>query len=245
MVFAKLFSKLFTFLKTCAILILLNDYFRRNYEEKYNEIVINASVRSIYAFSKCQIHFNTYLLQLQDFINNNPILKNMIRQLFPQNIRLNEISQIKNDEMHIKHYESNNNDAYFTHHENCIYILSDNEKAIDNCVNKVIFHSPPFKLVYELSNIQFMLLEIKLGDTSYKIDLKTDIYNYYVIGNILDKRFFTYYLRNYHIADKSIIEHIAQSDTLFVKLIDHEVNVRELEITDKKYITIQKENYDY
>lgn len=241
------FSTLFAILKTCTFLLILEDYFRRNYEYQYNIIIIKASVHGIYAISKCQILFNKMQERFIEFINDKPQLKNAVKLLTHQNVRMNEICQIKNDEIHIKYYSTNA--KCFDDDKESIYIFSDNERALENkCINKVICNPSTFNASYEHSNIQFMLVEIKLEDIAYKIDLKTDAYNYYIVGNILDKRFFAYYLRNYHIvdlADKSKVEYMKNANSIFIKLIDHEVNVRELEITDKKYITIQKDNYDY
>lgn len=252
------FTTLFNILRTCAFLLILEDYFRRNYEYEYNLVIIKVSVHGIYAISKCQILFNKIQQRFIEYTSDKPILKNALKLLSQKNIRMNEICQIKNDEIHTSYYSKDTKYFEDDHDKNTIYVFSDNEKGLENrSINKIILNPLTFKTSsyeqifnasYEQSNIQFMLLEIKLQDNTYKIDLKTDSYNYYIVGNILDKMFFTYYLRNYHIvdiADKSNLEYMKNSDSIFIKLIDHEVNVRELEITDKKYITIQKDNYDY
>jgi hypothetical protein len=91
-----------------------------------------------------------------------------------------------------------------------------------------------------------MLVEVKIGDKTFKIDLKTDNENFYIINNILDKRFFTYYLKNYqHYNFKDEDFNDINLDKLSLKIIDNNVNVRELEITDDKFIIIKKDEYIY
>ena len=123
--------------------------------------------------------------------------------------------------------------------------MADNEKKSESgCVNMEILQKHPMLTSYELSNIKFMLLEVKLNDVVYKLDLKTDKYNYYVVGNVLDKRFFIYFLKNYHLYNFTNDE-IEQISKLDVKIIDQNVNIKEIEITDSTFITIKKDEYTY
>jgi hypothetical protein len=107
-----------------------------------------------------------------------------------------------------------------------------------------ILQKHPMPTSYELSNIKFMLLEIKVNDAAYKLDLKTDKYNYYVVGNVFDKQFFIYFLKNYHLHNFTNDE-IDQITKLDIKIIDQNVNIKEMEITDTRFITIKKDEYTY
>ena len=100
-------------------------------------------------------------------------------------------------------------------------------------------------LDYDISTIKFMLLEVNLNDKTYKITLKSDTYNYYIVDNILDKRFFIYYLKNHNTDTITNEEMESIKDKINIKLIDNNVNVRELEITDEKIIVIKKDSYNY
>ena len=79
---------------------------------------------------------------------------------------------------------------------------------------------------------------------SCKIVLKNDTYNYYIIDNILDKKFFVYYLRKYEpsIATNSELNTVKE---FIVKIIDHNVNVGLFTITDAQFITIKENDYIY
>ena len=130
---------------------------------------------------------------------------------------------------------------YFEDDNYSIYIYSDVKRKIENnCINKIILHSQPFLYDYEISNIKFILFEVKITDKLFKIDLKTDKYNFYIVNNIIDKRFLLYFLINYQYCKLNNINDIEKID---VKIIDHNVNIKELEITNTKFITIKKDDY--
>ena len=93
---------------------------------------------------------------------------------------------------------------------------------------------------YEMADIQFMLVELKIGNNTYKIDLKSDNYNFYVVGNCFTKKFFVYYLTE-------ILKPTQQFDNdnkFIIKIIDHDVNSIEFEFTDKnESIMLEKNGY--
>ena len=85
-----------------------------------------------------------------------------------------------------------------------------------------------------------MLIEIKIGESEpHKIDLKTDKFNYYLVGNKFTKSFFIFYLKNYLEVDD------IKSDTqMTLKIIDHDVNRIEINFTDKnESILLEKNGY--
>ena len=85
-----------------------------------------------------------------------------------------------------------------------------------------------------------MLVELKIGDNSFKIDFKTDDYNFYIVGNCFTKNFFLYYLTEI----LKINEMINDNDKFSFKIIDHDVNTVELEFTDKTdSILLEKNGY--
>ena len=250
MILQLLFS-LLTFLQNCSIIILLNEYLKQKYPQQYENCIISASYKLIYLYSQGQIIYKKGFCKIKLFIDSNPRLKNLVDNIYKKNIIQNEISQIINGTIITKKYNNTTEELYFDNNNdnnddtnnNCIYIFSDNEKASEtNCVNKVILHSQPFSINYEVSNVKLILIEIKMIDKTYKIDLKTDNYNYYIVDNILDIKFFIYFLNNYICNFKDDYDSI-NINNLLVKIIDQNVNVHELEITREKYIVIKKDNY--
>jgi hypothetical protein len=231
-------------IKTGLLGVLLNDYLRRNYPDKYNEFLISTSYELIHFYSKGQILYNKFFMQIKTVIDANPQLKKIINDIYKKDIQRNEIYQIKKDVIYIKYY-TDNSETYFEPDTNSIYLFSDNENANENkCVNRIILHSQPFSSKYEVSKVQFMLVEVKINDEAYKINLKTDKFNYYIVDNILDLKFFKYYLYNYQICNLTT-EEKDKIDKIMIKIIDQNVNMRELEISDEKFIIIKKEDYIY
>ena len=245
----KLLFSLLTFMQNCSLIILLNEYLKQKYPQQYENFIISASYKLIYLYSQGQIIYEKGFCKIKLFINANPRLKNLVDNIYIKNVIQNEISQIINGTIITKKYNNTTEELYFDNdnnddiNKNCIYIFSDNENASEtNCVNKIILHSQPFSINYEVSNVKLILIEIKMIDKTYKIDLKTDKYNYYIVDNILDIKFFIYFLNNYICNFKDDYDSI-NINNLLVKIIDQNVNVHELEITSEKYIVIKKDNY--
>jgi hypothetical protein len=120
------------------------------------------------------------------------------------------------------------------------YIYSDFTKLDDDnkCVNKKISNLYPETLNYELSRIEFISVSLNVDDNLYKIDLKTDIYNFYIVDNILDKKFFVYYLMaHYNLKADAIM-----TEKMHLKIIDNNVNEIETDI-NKEFIQILKDNF--
>jgi len=236
-----MFSILFSVFKVSVLIGIANDYFTRTYPQEYESFLFSVSYNLIYLFSKCQIIANKTCGKIQVLINKNPHLKKISDIVYKKNIEQNQIYKIDKTGEIVTNYSGEK----FEYDNKCIYILADNEKKSESgCVNMEILQKHPMLTSYELSNIKFMLLEVKLNDVVYKLDLKTDKYNYYVVGNVLDKRFFIYFLKNYHLYNFTNDE-IEQISKLDVKIIDQNVNIKEVEITDSTFITIKKDEYTY
>jgi len=204
-------------------------------KKKCREIINNLIYNLIYTYSKCQIVY----AKVYSFI----ILKANENGLLIRSVR-NEICQITYSKISVQNF-TDDKDIYFEHTDDSLYIFSDYKNANGKkSVNKIISHTQQFNTNYETSNIKFILIEVKVNDNIFKVDLKTDDYNYYVVGNILDNKFFIYYLHCYNLCNLSKDE-ADKLDKLNVKLIDHNVNIHNLEITDRNYILLEKNNYIY
>jgi hypothetical protein len=70
--------------------------------------------------------------------------------------------------------------------------------------------------------------------------LKTEEFNFYMIGNRFTKQFFIYYLTQI----LKISEEIKDDDKFSLKIIDHDVNTIELDFTEKnENIILEKTGY--
>ena len=133
--------------------------------------------------------------------------------------------------MHQGIIENNNFIIYNVINKGCIL-----KKIItNNNVNKNIIN------VFEEVNYKlFLLIEFNVGEKDvYKIELKTDKYNYCIVNNILNKDFFIYYIK-YHLPNLSCL--INDTDQCSVKLIDYDVKIIYIFFTDKnESILLEKE----
>ena len=241
-------AALINFIRTGVFVVLLNDYLKRTYPEEYNNALVISTLKAIHLYSKLQIICTNKYGQLKECIDANPFLKQIFDEIYKKNVQ-NEICQVKPGEMYIKPITTTISDIHFEETDkdkdadDCFYIFSDFVNADNKCVNRVFLYSQPFATTnYEVSNVKFMLLEVKLNGNSYKIDLKNEQSNYYIVNNIFDKNFFIYYLNKYQILTR---EDLLQIEKFDIKLIDQDVNIREIEITDKKFILLKKDEYIY
>jgi hypothetical protein len=84
----------------------------------------------------------------------------------------------------------------------------------------------------EKSRIKFMLIEIIIGNKTYKIDLLTEKYNFYVKDNILDVKFFLYYLHYIHPDKVFYKESIIKSCNVVINIIDNNVIVKKIYLNE-------------
>jgi hypothetical protein len=183
-----------------------------------------------------------------EFINTNPQLKAFIDNIYKKPAVQNQIYKIHNAEISAKNYTTDNGN-YFeaVAADASFYLFVDNANPIDNtdgCVNRVIFRGPPFSSKYEMSDMRFLLFEIKVHDKFYKINLRGPGYNYYVVNNILDRNFFLYFLKYYQVYDLTD-DDVSNIKSFEIKTIDQNVNVKNMEITDEQFITVKKTDYTY
>lgn len=238
-------SSFYHVLKTVFFIVIGNDYLKRNYPDEHEAFIINISYNAIYLFSKCQIFAHKANNKLAEFTSNSPIIKQIVDIIYKKAVEQNELYKINELGETIVNYFD---DSSFKYNMAYTYIFADNEnKTDDGCVNMMMLHTYPFSTIYELSDVKFLLLEVKVNDNTYKIELKTENYNYYLVNNVLDKKFVVYFLKHYHNQDLSQddINSLNKMKKVDIKLIDNNVHVKEYELTDDKNITIKKDEYIY
>lgn len=217
--------------------LLFLDVLERRFPTHFKDFLISVSYNSIYYFSKLQILIMKSKNTLNIFIESNPTLFK---------IKENLNTFISKPETHkvIRYYvkdsklynlsDINGNEPDFM----ILSWLTNNTK----CANKKITYNKDDFSISENSNIKFLLIEIKIGDTNcIKIDLKTDEFNYYLVGNKFTKDFFIFYLKHYlHFNNE-----IKDTDKISVKIIDHDVNNINLDFTDEnESIVLDKNSYN-
>ena len=224
-----------TLLRTGILAILLNDYLKRNYPDKYQELIVSISYNLIYLYSKAQILYMNLIRVVNKKIEENPNLLKLRNDL-------DLLLKPKSGIITMLDYIKNGNSVNITSDTECdfmIYSWLDNTK---NCVNKKLVYDLKEPLSFtEVSDVKFLLIELKVGENnSHKIDLKTDEFNFYLVGNSFTKQFFIYYLKQ---IVKST-EEIKDDDKINLKFIDHDVNTIDLDFTDKnENIILEKTGY--
>jgi len=207
-------------LNSFFICVLFVDMLERRFSKQIHKFIITLSYNCIYYYSKCQIFFMNVRNNLNLFIEANPMLLKISNDINKLNISLNKC------EKNIEYY----NDYGFY-----IYNYIDN-----NIVNKFIFYKNSNEQFNEKSDIKFMLIEFKNGENIYKIDLKTDKFNYYLVGNKFTKNFFIFYIKTH--LNKN--DELNDDNKYTLKIIDHNVNMLEFEFTDEnESILLEKNGY--
>lgn len=224
-------------INSILISVLFLDVLERRFPTQFKETLMSISYNSIYYFSKLQILVMKSKKNLNTFIESNPTLFKIKQNL----------------DMFISKPETHKVIRYFVKNSK-LYNLSDingNEPDfmilswLDNntkCINKKITYNKDEFSISENSNIKFLLIEIKIGDTNcIKIELKTDEFNYYLVGNKFTKDFFIFYLKHY----LQFNNEIKETDKISLKIIDHDVNSINLDFTDKnESIILDKNSYN-
>jgi hypothetical protein len=220
------------FLIGIGVGILLGDFFEKKNQNEFKlvkdfmiNLLVNTTYNCIYYYSKLQI----FLIQA----------KNQINLFIEANPNLLKIKKFINELIYY-FYNPENNVEHCHGYGFCIYNYNNNN---NNIVNKVIYYNDTNNVIQlnEISDIKFLLIEFNLGDKSYKIDLKTDVFNYYLVGNKFTKEFFIYYVKKYININENI--DINNNEKTFVKIIDHNVNQVKVEFLLDESILLEKNNY--
>ncbi len=215
-------------------IVLIADVIERRFQMGFQTFLVNISYNCIYLFSKLQIFITNSNEKLNNFIEISPTLlqiKNNIKHLLKPGIPI--MHEFIKDGKAINLFNEIETDYDFR-------IVSWMDEK-NNYINKKLVydkHSDTSCLSLE-SDIKFMLIEIKIGENNapYKIDLKTDNFNYYLLENKFDKQFFIYYLKKY-----LEITEINYDEKISLKIIDHDVNTFEMDFTDKNESIVLKKN---
>jgi hypothetical protein len=233
------------FLKAFIFLKLLNNYLKHEYPEQYNDYLMTVSFNAVYIFSVLQIQAK----KIQEYLYKTcPRLKSY----------LDEYSMSKIENINNVEFILDGKVIYLTDKEKIVnyiidiikedFIIYSDYDSKNECTNKKIIvkdsttsNCSDNDFIYQVSDIKFLLCELYIGDKVYKITLKSDMenYNYYLVDNIINKKFMIYYLIEFYNEDFS-----KSTDKFILKLIDHNVNSFEIDITDiSNYIQIKKDGY--
>jgi hypothetical protein len=221
-----------------AFIKFINDFF--NNRHNLNNYFINILYKIIHLYSKLTILFNKYInCYIKRLFNvyNKCFNSYSIIEFYEDGIlfRTNYIfkSNISSKEKIIELKKNIEPIEY----DLIIYSEKDDEQ---DKINKVCYTQFPDSFSYEKSNIKFLSLILLYNDIPVEIDLLNEVNNYYIVNNVINKKFFISYLSNI----KKVKDFYFRSLHEFnykLELIDHNVNIISLDETYE--IIIEKQNY--
>jgi hypothetical protein len=211
-------------LNSLLIGILYADLLERRFPDQFRAILTDLTFNALYLFSKAQIYFVRLNRNFNEYVESNPTLSKIKKEL--DFLIKSNTATIFSQPFSGKNYD--------------LILISwyDNETKMNN--RKIVYDKNEKISIGEHSDIRFILVELKIGDKTHKIDLKTDKFNFYIVGNKFTKQFFIFYLS----FGLKINEPINDADKLSLKIIDHNVNTLEIDFTDKNdSIVLEKNGY--
>ena len=240
-------------LNTLLYMMIFADVLERRFPNEFQNLLVSFSYNCIYLFSRFQILLSQTNTRINGYIDSNPRLlkiKNDIKEFVtPYRTGIPIMHEFIRDGNPIQLFKKGNTDDDNAYDFGTISYFSD----IDNCVNtKIVYKGDSVDGVSlsKSSNTKFILMELFVGnDKTFKIDLKTDHYNYNVVGNKLTSKFFIYYLRKHlNVEDEEVLAKLKLEEDVVVKIIDHNVDTVEIKFekdSPKDFIEIQKDGYGF
>ena len=252
-----LLYKPITYLHFALFSFALHKYLSSKYPEQYKKVWFHfcyyGGYYSIYAFSKVQMLYYKIKPSFIEYYKNT-----FLSKLFTPNIdSLETIEFIKDGNIVFSTNKINSFD-FVDIIPSFDFILY--TKIFQQSADKKIMYEIPTKesdFKIEKTNYKFMLIELFIENKVYKIDLSTNIYNYYIVDNKINKAFLLFYLKkhlnndciktpleNYSlkIMDECIcIKNCEINDEIILNKTDYQVNKIDYFISEKRDILSEKE----
>jgi hypothetical protein len=212
-------------------LTLLNEYFRLKYPVEYLNFWINIVYYFILVASKIQYSINKLFPESFSFYMNK-VEQDKIEFILNNEI----IFTTCVDSLDICEFGIKNTQPFPCCHEEIQDKPFDFIIYTDIHKNKKIFYHFPDKeeLVCETVDYKFVLIDINSGDSTIKIDLKTDRGNYYLVNNVFHTCFIRYLLKNDYNHELS--------PKYSIMILDQNVICDEFD--NENVIKINKDNYE-
>ena len=192
--------------------ILVYDFLMRQFPVQLSNMTLNVSYNCIYFYSKCQIFFVQYIL-------SNPIISKAI------DLATTNSTSLQKD---LQYLFVNAKKNYITNvpiDSPDLIISTDYSKTPH--LKKITYKGDYQDMNCEESDLRFILLEFTIGEKSYKINLLSKEFNYYIVGNAFNKDFLIFYIRH----------HLQQTcnydDKCSLKIIDNCVIISTIDFTEK------------
>jgi hypothetical protein len=193
----------------------------------FKGLIINISYESIKIFSKCQIQYNKYFKPINKGIAYQVELVSnkgdIIKKIYTRDIdNIKKETQVEHDFVVVINYK----------YEKTYYIFIDKlrHNNLDILTNNKISS-------LKECNFRFMSFELDTGTKKYDIKLNFDKTTFYIVGNVINKEFLLYYIKNI-IKDKNV----DSLDKYNICLMDQNVDIKYL--TQENQILLFEDQYN-
>jgi len=233
-------NHLFYFFKFGIILLLANElliYLKNKYPNEYNNYIISLSYNFIFIYSKIQLITMKVSKGFQKYIDSLKKKYPILPRLF---ISVGETTEyvefIKDGEIFLKTTIDNFNKINTSIYNFDFILLTRIDEG--NIKNKSIYYSLPDDKDISVpdlkSNLNLIMVEIMIQDSSILVHFKNDVYNYLIDGNIFDCSFLIYFLKTHYKDEykKLNMEYLCERN-IKMKIIDGNVNKYEIEMFNK------------
>ena len=222
---------MFQSLFTCVLFV---EMLERRFPSQFSSFMTECMYQSIYFYSKLQLWFTKLQVTITRWMEQSPIVLSCLKQ-FSEHQPITQTIQYVNN-------------GVFTEDKSKIdfAVVSwyDNKKGT-NIVNKCVLYKDVddmSSVSKEVSNVGFILVEVHFGEKHiFKLNLKTEQYNYYMVHNMFGQLFLLFFLKHHLGTDLSGINVV----DMRLKIIDHNVNVTTIDFKKypSAYIELRKTDY--
>jgi len=231
---------IFKFVYGSLFIYLLNDYLQRyhiDFYKEYSFIIISLIIR---LYSKIEIQYNKYKYLFSTTSSSETDETNNDKIYFLQNGKIHNSVSVVNEALFNKNM--------YVYSKLFTKEVKENEPKETYFLKKILKTFPNAALTIEETSIQFILVELIIGENFYNVKLKDDkffvkdktkSYSYYIVDNVLDKTFFMYYFNTH--TDYEI--DFDKEEKIIARIIDHNVVTIELDLHNFENIKFTKDDY--
>lgn len=197
------------FYNMCMLIYFTTTIVNKKYPGFYKQLAVGVAYNLIRLYSKAELFYRNNIKSLQ--INN-----------------INEYITFINNNTSVLVLEADEVLKLEEFPECDFLIFQDGQ---NNCLFS--YELEEDSLECEVTDYTFMLVEVVVETEKYKLDLKTDDYNFYVVGNVFNQTIVSYLLKKFYDLDDVKQYH--------VKILDN--NVESIEFDEEKSLILKKDTY--
>ncbi len=197
------------FYNMCMLLYLTTSIVNKKYPGFYKQLAVGIAYNFIRLYSKAELFYRNNIKSLP-IDNTNEYITFIDNNTSVLVLEADEVLTLEE----------------FPH---CDFLIF--QDAENNC--SFSYELEEDSLECEVTDYTFMLMEVVVGTDTYKLELKSDDYNYYVVGNVFNQIIVSYLLNK-----QCELDDVKQYR---VKLLDH--NVESIEFDEQKSLILKKDTY--